>query len=218
MSTDAQGSSGSGVDRKVGSAVMGNLPTEVGEGVHSQPLMMAVIQGITELSMDVADLKGATYKSYEGPADWRYIREAVDYKKTYGKRCQEAKGTSKVVGHVKNYVLAGMFMSYKRDPTNSVAEKERMEELIGKLLRDDSGKLDLENSKNLDRLVAHCQVIPGKKKSYVNLKMREGDGEEVDRMIEKALLREGARQWDPPPPRAVHKELKNAMTKARRQG
>ena len=123
---------------------MGTLPDRVGTGDHEQPLMMAVLQGITELSMDVADLKGAIYnKSYEGPAEWRYLKEAIEYKKSYVKKCQEAKGSGTVVGHAKNYVLAGMYMAYKRDPENSKDKKYRMEELVGKLLRDDGMKLDL---------------------------------------------------------------------------
>ena len=199
------------------SKLLGNLPERVGMGDHEQPIMMAVLQGITELSMDVADLKGATYESYEGPAEWRYLKEAIDYKKSYGKKCQEVKGSGTVVGHAKNDVLAGMYMAYQRDPENSKEKKDRMEELVGKLLRDDGNKLDLNRARGLEKLVAHCQVIPGKKKSYVNLKMRDGPGEEVEKLLEEALLREGSRQWDPPPSRSVQRDLKTAMIQARKR-
>ena len=40
--------------------MLGDLPLRVGMDEHEQPLMMAVVQGMQELAMDVQDLKGAT--------------------------------------------------------------------------------------------------------------------------------------------------------------
>ena len=87
---------------------------------------MAVIQGMQGLAMDVQDLKGATYRSWVGPDDWTYVTETLKFRKEYGKMCQQAKGTKTIVGHVKNYVMAGLFMAYKRDKRNAAAEQEEL--------------------------------------------------------------------------------------------
>ena len=161
-------------------------------------------------------MKGAVYKSWELPVESSYVKVAIEYKKLYGKKCQEAKGTSARVGHVKNYVLAAMFMGYKKDAGNEDRKKERMEQIVGTQLRDDEGQLNIDKAIKLEKLVAHCQVIPGKKKSYVNMLMRDGEGKEVEELLSEVFEKEGKRQWDPPPSRAVQRELKEALQKARR--
>ena len=196
---------------------MGELAATVGRGTQEQPLMMAVLQGLTELSMDVADLKGAVYQSYEGPEDWSYVEMGMSYKKVYGKKCQEAKGTKQIVGHVKNYVMAAMFMAHAKDPDVSQQDKDRMEELVGKKLRGQDNKLHIENARQLEELVAHCQTVQGKKQSYINLKMKDtSEAKEVEQLLETALLKKGKRQQDPPPMRAVQRELKNTLMEARK--
>ena len=194
---------------------MGSLPARVGKGEHEQPLMMAVLQGMQDLSMDVQDLKGAIYRSWEGPPEWTYVMKAVEFRKEYGKMCQQAKGTLTRVGHVKNYVLAGMFMAFKQDKQNTPEDQEEMERIIGKKLRDAEGTLQLKLAKDLDELVAHMQVVQAKKACYINLKLREGEGKKVEELLEKALAREGKRQWDPPAPKPVLRELKEVQRKAR---
>ena len=195
---------------------MGNLPSRVGTGDHEQPLMAAVLQGMQELTMDVQDLKGVVYRSWEVTRGCSYVAKGIEYRKSYGQRCSECRGSRIRVGHVKNYVLAAMYMAYKADRENAPAKRERMEELVGKKLRGEDGKLDLANAIKLEELVAHLQVVQGAKKSYINIKMREGVGREIEELLEEAFARSGERQWDPPPGRKVQKELKDALREARR--
>ena len=86
---------------------------------------------------------------------------------------------------------------------------------MGKFLRDADNKLQLDNAHKLEHLVGHCQVIQGKKKSYINILMRDGDGMEAGELLEMAFSKLGKRQWDPPPGRAVQRELKEALRGAR---
>ena len=176
---EERGSSSTGATGGELKQAMGSLPATVGKGDYEQPLMMAMLQGMNELALDVADMKGAIYRSWEGPADWSYVTQGISYRKEYGKKRQEAKGTQARVGHVKNYILAAMYMACKADKEVAEEDKKRLEEIIGKFLRDADGKLQLENATNLEHLVAHCQVIQGKKKSYINILMREGDEAEA---------------------------------------
>ena len=129
--------------------------------------------------------------------------------------CQQARGTKTTVGHVKNYVFAGMFMAYKKDKRNTTEVQEEMAALLGKRLRDEDGTLQLRRATRLEGLVAHCQVVQAKRACYVNLLLREGEGKKVEQLMERALARDGRRQLDPPMPRPVLRELKEAYLTAR---
>ena len=88
------------------------LPETIGEGEHQQPLMMGVLQAVRELAHDVQDLKMTAYNYWEGPVDWTYVKMALDYRREYGIACSNARGTSRKVGAVKNYLLAALYMAY----------------------------------------------------------------------------------------------------------
>ena len=77
------GGSGAGSNADL-AAIQGHLPTMVGSGEHAQPLMEAMVQGMRDLAMDVADLKGTMYHSWEGPKDWQYVLKGVTYRQHYG--------------------------------------------------------------------------------------------------------------------------------------
>ena len=198
--------------------MLGNLPVKVGQGDHEQPILEAVLQGMRDLSMDMQDIKGAMYHSWEMPDGSPYVDLAMDYKGIYSEACKKARGTGTNLGHQKNYVMMGIFLAYQADGDNSPKEKEVMEELLGTKLRNADKKLDIGNAKDLADIVAHCQVVKTKRKGFMNILMRGDKGVAAFKLLEKALDREGHRQWDPPPPKPVHKDLKMAVEQARRIG
>ena len=106
-------------------------------------------------------------------------------------------------------------MAYKKDKRNATAEQEEMEELVGKKLRDGNGELQLRLATKLEDLVAHCQGVQAKKACYINLLMRDGDGKRVEQLMERALGRDGKRQWVLPAPKPVLRELKEAYRTAK---
>ena len=196
---------------------LGNLPATVGKGEFEQPLMEAVLSGMRDLAMEVADLKGAIYHAWEGPPEWDYVTKGIEYRKHYSDQCRAAKGTGTSLGHMKNYVAMGLVMAYRGDKTNSRESNLAMEELVGQRLRNKERKMDLMNARQLADLVAHCQVVKTKKKSFVNiLGTNTPEGQRFMTLIEAALEKEGTRQWDPAPSKPVHKDLKIALETAKR--
>ena len=176
------------------------------------------MMGMRDLSMDMQDIKGAIYKSWELPPDSPYVAKAMDYKQHYSEACRKSRGTGKNLGHQKNYIMMGMFLAHQADKDSHPKEIETLETLFGTKLRNHEKKLDLSNAKELGEAVAHCQVVRTKKKGFINLLMRGQDGEAAGKILEKALDREGHRQWDPAPARPIHKDLKIALEQARRNG
>ena len=84
--------------------------------------------------MDVQDLKGALYHSWELEKDSQYITLGMQYKEQYSQDCRENKGKGVDLGHQKNYIFAGLLMAMKKDkdlgpdglvPVNALLEKLR---------------------------------------------------------------------------------------------
>ena len=187
----------------------------IGQGDHEQPLMLGVLQALRGLSTDVQELKGATYKQWEGPADWGYVTKSLEFRKDYGKACSEARGTGKKVGAVKNRLLMAMYLVHQADPQAQEVNKKKMEDLLGKLYRDGGGKLNITKVQEAAHLVKHIDVAAGRGKSYITIAMHDGVGAQVLEMLEAVWELQGQRQVDPPPPKPVMKELKDAERKAR---
>ena len=93
--TAAAGSSGS-------KEILGSLPTTLGEGEHERPMIEAILVALRDLSMDVQDLKGAVYMSWEMERDSVYITEGVKMKEHYSEDCKKSKGQGISLGHQKN--------------------------------------------------------------------------------------------------------------------
>ena len=99
--------------------MLGNLPVKVGQGDHEQPILEAVLQGMRDLSMDMQDIKGAMYHSWEMPDGSPYVDMAMDYKMNYSEACRKARGTGTNLGHQKNYIMMGIFLAFQADRTTA---------------------------------------------------------------------------------------------------
>ena len=119
------------------------LPNRVGSGVYEQDTLSAVVQAVGELALEVQDVKAAVVKSLVGPVDWVYTEEALRWRQLYGQQCNSARGTGRKVGHVKNYVLAGLVYAARRNGDITEQEKKRLEELVSAKIKGPDGKLDL---------------------------------------------------------------------------
>ena len=196
---------------------MGSLPARIGTGKHEQGIVMGILQGLRGLALDVQDLKSVIYRSWEGPPDWKYTTLAMEYKHVYIDHCRKAKGTGKDLGHQKNYIALGMYLAFMADETNGKKEKEEMEMLFGKKLRNREGKLDITMVKEISPMVGYCRVTQTKKNSFFSLLFRGPEGERMQSLLERALEKEGKRQWDPSVPDPVHKDLREALEQARKK-
>ena len=198
-------------------SVMGNLPTTLGQGEHERPLMEGILVALRELAIDVQDLKGAVYMSWELERDSPYILEGQKMKEAYQADCRQAKGTGTSLGHQKNYCMIGVFSAAKKDSNLSTEQKDTLEQLMGKLLRKE-GRLTTERALSISDQVAYCQVIRTKKKGFINILLREGPGKEVMKILTSALDLTGTRQTDASVPKPIFKEIKDALVQTKGKG
>ena len=198
--------------------VMGNLPATLGEGEHERPMMEVILVALRDLSMDVQDLKGALYVSWELDKDSPYVLEGVKMKDAYQQECRKVKGTGVSLGHMKNYCMIGLFTAAKKDETLSPDAKATLENKMGKLLRNREGRLTTEKALEIAPMVAYCQVVRTKKKGFVNLLMRAGDGMAVMEILSVALDAAGKRQADASVPKPIFREIKEALATAKGGG
>ena len=112
---------------------------------------------------------------------------------------------------MKNYIALGMYLAYRGDREVPTEDRKRMGDLVGARVRDVEGKLDLMNAPKLEDLVAYCQAVKTKKKCFINLMGTDTEaGRTWMELMEKALAKEGKRQWDAPPT-PNHKDLRIAL-------
>ena len=150
--------------------------------------------------------------------EWTYVTKGLEYRKHYSDKCRESRGTKTNLGHMKNYVALGLALAYKAEKKGDPQATEAMENLLGPRVRNGEGKIDLLMARKLEDLVVHCQVTKTKKNSFVNLMgTQTTEGQLFLRLLEAGLAKDGERQWDPPPPKPIHRDLKIALEQARRR-
>ena len=203
--------------------LMGNLALTVGEGEYNQPMMMGILQAVTETARDVADLRTAMIRSYEGPVQWSYATLARRCLQSYAEEARRVKGTQTNLGPPKNYAAVGLAQAVLEDKAVPKEDRAALKDILrGRVLERAAGgsstaeKVTLSQAKKMEDVVLYCQVTVGKKKSYVNLHCSDSPaGQQFANLLERALLLEGRRQWEAPPLKPVHRDLRSAMLAAR---
>ena len=119
---------------------------------------------------------------------------------------------------MKNYVALGLYLAYKADTENTAENKKILETMVKSRCKNAEDKIELRNAKNLEDLVTYCQVTKTQNKCFINMNCTDTeDGKKFMELMANAFNREGKRQWDPPPPKPVHRDLKEALAVARRR-
>ena len=83
-----EGQASSGSRGSSSTDIMGNLPAVVGTGEHQKPIMEAVLMGLRDISMDMQEVKGALYFSWELGPDSMYVTKGMEFKEAYSKECR----------------------------------------------------------------------------------------------------------------------------------
>ena len=96
-------------------------------------------------------------------------------------------------------------------------DKTRMEELLGKHIRNADGRLSTERALEIANMVAYCQVVRIKK-GFTNLLMWTGHRVAAAQILASIFDRQGKRQTDPSVPKPIFKEIKDALATAGRTG
>ena len=205
-----------------GATAQGAMPSTVGTGEFTQPLLMAMAQAITETARDVQDMKTVIVQSYEDPVLWSYAANAKRCTQTYGEQARQVKGTGVNLGPAKNYAAAGLLQAMLADSQVVKDDKVQMMEILRPRMMVAEGgteKLSLRKAKALEDLITYCQVNVGKKNAYINVAYGETEeAQKVQEMLTKALLTDGKRSYDTAPMRPVHRELRDALMSAKGKG
>ena len=194
---------------------MGSLPATVGEGEHEQPLMEAVLQGMRGMALDIQGLKAALYDSWEANPKSNYVTSGLELNDLWNSDCRTKKGTN--IGDNKNYVLFGLYKAAMEDPKVTQEEKDLMKGIVGPRIKNAAGQYEMDKLKNLADLVGHCAVsrTKNRKRAFVNIMMRPGEGQQVGKVLYEAITRDAERMWDSSVPQPIHKNLKDALAAAR---
>ena len=216
-SNSATGSHGANTTGSA-TAILGNLPTTLGSGEHERAILETVTLGMRDLSMEIQNLQSCVMESWEVPTDSVYITEAMKFKEEYQRACRENKGKGKDLGHMKNYILCSFFMAHKKDPNGTVEERKELDDLMGTKLRDGEGTLNVAMAPKLGCLTGHCQVTRTKKKGFITVHFREGEGQRIREIMTTHWARDGKRQWDPPMAKPIHRDIKLGPEEARNLG
>ena len=138
----------------------------------------------------------------------QHARHGRNYGKPYVHMPQfKNKGTDTRTGSAMNYVFAGFMVAVTKDTGASTEDQEKVTTAMLEKLDDGKGKLDMSKAEQLSSIVGHAQVVKAKKCSYVSYRLHEGH-DDLARILNRAFLRAGKRQTDPPPPKPVSRDLR----------
>ena len=181
-----------------------------------------------ETARDVADLRQAVVRSYEGPVQWKYAVQAKKQLQTYAEQARQVRGQGVSLGPPRNYAAVGLMHAFLTDTSRTRVQKDELRELLRTRVlesvqeapEDPRGeRVVLRKASKMGDLVTYCQVVTGPKKSYVNVQFTDSeDGCKLKSLMDDALLQEGQRQWDTAPLKPVHRDLRTAMMQAKGVG
>ena len=166
--------------------------------------------------MEVQDMKGVLLESWEMDRESPYVGKTMDMKELYQRHCRERKGED--LGHMKNYLMMGLYMAHKTDTGATPEEQQVMDEVLGNRLKNSQGNYDVNNARCLADVTAYLGVTRTKKKGFINLQLRGEEGLKVNAVLGRAFARVGKRQWDSPMARPIQNDVKKGLEEARKKG
>jgi len=193
------------------------LTMEVGEGIHRQPVVMALIQHTQSLERRLGELEVCVFRSYEVPLDCEYVQEAAKMRELWRATCRRVKGTGTKVGSIKNYTFAGYMIALSREPRLGAEDRGAVAKEMLDRMSDGTGKLDLSKAVKLDDMVGQASVTKGAKVAYINVKMHDKQ-ENLAAKLDGVLAAIGKSTWDTRSPEPVAKEIRKVMEQEKVKG
>jgi hypothetical protein len=189
------------------------LNVSVGTGEHQQNILTALTQSSTTNARDLANLQATSVANYEiNNAKSNYLIFPKQCLIKFSEHCKMMKGKPQHTGHPKNYVLIGLAEALIIDKDATPEEKEIARLTVRSKVIDAEGKVDLTKAQEIGAVASFCQVTITPKKGFINIALYPNAQNQIlMAALDKAFLREGIRQWDPPPPKPVNKDLRKWM-------
>jgi hypothetical protein len=185
------------------------LSANVGTGIHAQSILSALSMSSTTNARDIANLQAAVTKNYEIPQDSNYIRNPKECMKVFAEHCKKQKGKAEHTGHPKNYALVGLVAALMNDPEATKEEKELANRLVYEKVCNSNKEVNLMMCKEVAHIVSFSQVVQTPKKGFVNIAFFQSvDNDNLMKTFDRIFTKIGSRQYDPPPPKPVNKDIR----------
>ena len=186
---------------------------KVGTGEHAQSLLTALTQSSTTNARDLANMQAAVVASYEIERNTSpYLVYPKQCLQKFSEHCKAQKGKAQHTGHPKNYVMIGLVEALMQDKDATPEEKENAKLTVRNKVLAPDGKVDLMKAQEIGSIASFAQVAVTPKKGFISIALHPSiENQALMVALDKAFLREGARQWDPPPPKPVNKDLRKWM-------
>jgi hypothetical protein len=195
---------------------MEQLSANIGEGNYQQPLLTALAQSVTTNARDIANLQAVVTKNYEISPNSNYIQYPKDCMKTFGEHCRNLRGKTTNTGHPKNYALIGLVAAMMEDEEATAEEKELANKLVFDKVINSNKDVNLQLAKEVQHVCSFCQVVQTPKKGFINIAVFPGpDNELLMKAFDRIFMKIGTRQWDPPPPKPVNKDIRKWISDQR---
>ncbi len=192
---------------------LAQLNMKVGTGEHAQSLLTALTQSSTTNARDLANMQAAVVASYEIEKNTSpYLVYPKQCLQKFSEHCKAQKGKAQHTGHPKNYVMIGLVEALMQDKDATPEEKENAKLTVRNKVLAVDGKIDLMKAQEIGSIASFAQVTVTPKKGFISIALHPSiENQALMVALDKAFLREGARQWDPPPPKPVNKDLRKWM-------
>jgi hypothetical protein len=185
------------------------LTSNVGTGVYAQSILSAISMSTTTNARDIANLQAAVTKNYEIPPDSTYIKNPKECMKVFTEHCKKQKGKAEHTGHPKNYALVGLVAALIEDPETTKEERAVANKLVHAKVCNSNQEVNLMMCKDVAHIVSYCQVVQTPKKGFVNIAFFQSeDNDNLAKIFDRIFLKIGSRQYDPPPPKPVNKDIR----------
>jgi hypothetical protein len=192
---------------------LAQLSMKVGTGEHAQSLLTALTQSATTNARDMANMQAAVVASYEIESNTsQYLIYPKQCLQKFSEHCKAQKGKQQHTGHPKNYVMIGLVEALMQDKDATAEEQETAKTAVRDKVLTPDGKVDLAKAQNIGSIASFAQVTVTPKKGFISIALYpSAENQALMMALDKAFLREGVRQWDPPPPKPVNKDLRKWM-------
>jgi hypothetical protein len=152
---------------------------------------------------------GSHNKELRDPQDSSYIKNPKECMRVFAEHCKKQKGKAEHTGHPKNYALVGLVAALMADPDVTKEEKDLANRLVHAKVSTSNQEVNLMKCKDVANIVSFCQVVQTPKKGFVNICMFQSeDNDNLMKIFDRIFQKIGSRQYDPPPPKPVNKDIR----------
>ena len=103
----------------------------------------------------------------------------------------------------------GLVSALIEDTEATKEEKELAHKLVHAKVCNSNQEVNLMMCKEVAHIASYCQVVQTPKKGFINIALFPSeDNDNLMTIFDRIFKKIGSRQWDPPPPKPVNKDIR----------